>query len=128
MNRLVLIAAAVVCIGVLASPVAAQQTTDTPTPDSGTDTTTPDSGTDTTTPDSGTDTPAPDSGTDTPASDSGTDTAEPGASDRPITSPSGSPVSYDSPTPTSGDGPGFGAIGALVGVVLGTVVVARRRT
>ena len=110
MNRLVLIAAAVVCIGVLASPVAAQQTTDT------------------TTPDSGTDTPAPDSGTDTPASDSGTDTAEPGASDRPITSPSGSPVSYDSPTPTSGDGPGFGAIGALVGVVLGTVVVARRRT
>ena len=101
MNRLVLIAAAVVCIGVLASPVAAQQTTDTTTPDSGTD---------------------------TPAPDSGTDTAEPGASDRPITSPSGSPVSYDSPTPTSGDGPGFGAIGALVGVVLGTVVVARRRT
>ena len=92
MNRLVLVVAAVVCVGVLASPVAAQQTTDTPT------------------------------------SEAGNETAEPGTFDRPVTSPSGSPVSYESPTPTSsGSGPGFGVLGAFVAVVLGTVVLARRR-
>lgn len=89
MNRLVLLVAAVVCVGMLASPVAAQQTTDTPTPD---------------------------------------ETADEGTP-LPVTSPSGSPVSYDSPTPTSsGSGPGFGATGALVAGLLGAVFAARRRT
>jgi len=108
-NRLVLLVAAVVCVGVLASPVAAQQTTDTPTPEPSTDT------------------PTPEPSTDTPTPESSNETAEQGTDERPITSPSGSPVTYDSPTPTSGDGPGFGVIGALVAVVSGTAVVARRR-
>ncbi|MBX0287184.1 PGF-CTERM sorting domain-containing protein [Haloarcula salinisoli] len=105
MNRLVCLVAAVVCVGVLASPVAAQQTTDTPTPDE-------------------TDTPTPDE-TDTPTPD---ETADQGPSDLPVTSPSGSPVSYNSSTPTSGDGPGFGVLGALVAFVVGSAYVARRRT
>jgi len=88
-KRLVVLVAAVVCVGMLASPVAAQQATDTPT---------------------------------------GNETAEEGT-DLPVQSPSGSPVSYESPTPTSsGSGPGFGAVGALVAVALGAVFVARRRT
>lgn len=92
MNRLVLIVAAVVCVAALASPVAAQQTTDTPTPESG------------------------------------TETADQGPSDRPVTSPSGSPVTYDSPTPTSsGSGPGFGVAVGLVAGLVGAVFAVRRR-
>jgi len=76
----------------LASPVAAQQTTDTPTPESG------------------------------------NETAEQGPFDQPVTSPSGSPVSYDSPTPTSsGSGPGFGAAVGLVAGLVGAVLAVRRR-
>lgn len=84
MRRLALLLAAVVCIGFVAMPAAAQQTE---TPDDG-DANTP---------------------------------------EIPVQSPSGSPVTYNSPTPTSGDGPGVGAAGALVAGVLGAVLAVHRR-
>lgn len=85
MKRLVLLVAAVLCVGMLASPVAAQQST--PTDGETTDQSTP---------------------------------------ENPVQSPSGSPVTYDSPTPTEGEGPGFGVIGALVAAALAAVLAVRR--
>jgi len=66
------------------------------------------------------------------AQQTGTPTAdEPATEDEPadptVQSPSGSPVTYNSPTPTEAEGPGVGALGALVAGILGTAVAVRRR-
>jgi PGF-CTERM protein len=91
-KRLVLLVAAVACVGMLASPAMAQQ--ETPTDGATED----------------------------------TETVEE-STPLPVQSPSGSPVTYESPTPTSsGSGPGFGTIGALVAAALAAVLAVRRRT
>lgn len=93
MKRLVLLVAAVLCVGMLASPVAAQQS-GTPTDDATTE--------------------------------QGTEATNQSTPDIPVQSPSGSPVTYNSPTPTEGEGPGFGVVGALVAAALAAVLAVRR--